>query len=82
VDGRRNTTVAAFACPIAAPTAPGSATTASRASAADTYAARMAAAAWDPMVIEENANPDLNVIASLMPAAGVYEHLTGAIIGA
>ena len=30
-----------------------------------------------PMVIEVNANPDLNAIASLMPAAGVYEHVTG-----
>jgi hypothetical protein len=59
-----------------------SATTASRASAADTCAARMAAAAWGPMVIEVNGNPDLNAIASLMPAAGVYEHLNGAIIGA
>lgn len=35
-----------------------------------------------PMVIEVNTNPALNAIASLMLAAGVCEHLTGAIIGA
>jgi hypothetical protein len=33
-------------------------------------------------VIEVNANPDLDAIASLMPAVGVDEYLTGAIIGA
>jgi hypothetical protein len=33
------------------------------------------------MVIEVNANPVLSAIAFLMPAAGVYKHLTGAIIG-
>ena len=71
-----------FACPIVAPTAPGSATTASRASAADTHAARIATATWGPMTIEVNANPALSATAFLMPAAGVYEHLTGAIIGA
>ena len=41
----------------------------------------MAAAEWGPMVIDVNAYPALSATAFLMPAAGVYEHLTGAIIG-
>ena len=41
----------------------------------------MATAAWGPMTIEVNANPALSAITFLMPAAGVYEHLNGAIIG-
>jgi len=50
VDGRRNTTVDVFAVP-------GWATTASSASAADTYAPGMAAADCGQMAIEVNANP-------------------------
>ena len=52
------------------------------ASAAGNASATGGRSGLGPMVIEVNANPDLNAIASLMPAVGVDEYLTSAIVRA